>query len=174
MTRARRLLVAGVSLTLALIVFHAQIASAIVTRGDDALRAGDVTAAIRFYQRAMSFDHRSAVAADRVAFYLSVRHDRGSARRAMVVVTAALRAGAGDSALYADRAFAELQLHAWRDAELDFARAGAASHDARYEHFAAKLALRNADRAAAERYARLALIDDPSFGPARAFMRALR
>lgn len=174
MTRARRLLIAGISLTLALFVFHAQVASAIVTRGDDVLRTGDVAGAIRFYQRAISFDPRSAVAADRFAFYLSVQHDRESARRAVDVVTAALRAGASDSALYADRAFAELQLHAWRDAELDFAQAGAASHDARYEHFAARLALRLADRPAADRYARLALNDDPSFAPARAFMRALR
>jgi len=173
MSRPRRLLVAGCALAAAFVVFHAQLAGAVVTRADDALRAGDVDAAIRFYERAAQLDPHSAVAADRLAFHLALRHDRANALAAVTVATRALAADAAVPALYADRAFAELQLRAWRDAERDFDRAGTLAHDARYEHFAARMALRAGNADAARRYARLALADDPHFAPARALLRAL-
>ena len=119
-------------------------------------------------------DPRSAVAADRLAFQLALRHDADGARRAIAVATRALAAGAVEPSLFADRAFAELRLRRWRDAERDFARAGALARDARYEHFAARMALHVADREAARRYARLALTDDPAFAPALTLLRTLR
>jgi tetratricopeptide (TPR) repeat protein len=170
----RRFLIAGVSLTAALVLFHAQLAAAIVTRGDDALRAGDANAAMGFYARAARLDPGSSVAADRLAFYLALRHDRPSALQAIAVASEALAATHGDPSLFADRAFAELQLRNWRAAERDFAAAGLLGRDARYEHFAGRMALRNGDRRAAERYARLALSDDRRFAPARALLRTLR
>lgn len=172
-TRARRCTLAAAALTLAFALFHGQLAAAVVTRGDDALRAGDAAAALRFYARATQLDPASTVAADRLAFYLALSHRRAGARQAIAVASRAL-AARGDAALFADRAFAELQLQAWRDAERDFARAGRLAHDPRYEHFAARMALHSADRGAARGYARLALADDPSFAPARAMLRALR
>jgi tetratricopeptide (TPR) repeat protein len=172
-TRSRRLILAGASLGLALALFHAQLAAAVVTRADDALRAGDVDTAIRLYERAARLDPHSIVAADRLAFHLALRHDPAGARAAVVVATRALAANAGEPALFADRAFAELQLRAWRDAERDFDRAGALAHDPRYEHFAGRMALRAGDRDAAKRYAHRALADDPSFAPARALLRRL-
>ena len=174
MTRRRRVLVAAVALALAAVTFHAQLASAVVTRGDDVLRSGDVAGALRLYGRAMLIDPQSPIAADRMAFYLSMRHDRSSALRAIAVVSHAIATQTPDPTLLADRAFAELQLRSWRDAERDFARAGAAAHDARYEHFAARMALHVHDRRAARNFALLALADDPGFAPARAIMRALR
>ena len=138
------------------------------------MRNGDVDTALRLYDRAQRLDPRSAVAADRLAFHLALRHDRDSARRAIAVATGALTMGVLAPALFADRAFAELQLRRWRDAEHDFGRAGALAHDARYEHFAGRMALRSADRRAARRYALLALADDPRFVPARALLRSLR
>jgi tetratricopeptide (TPR) repeat protein len=174
MTRTRRLLVSAISLASAFALFHAQLAAAVVTRGDDALRAGDLEGAMRLYERAIALDPPSIVAADRLAFNLSMHHDREHAVRAIAVVTRALRNGAGDAGLLADRAFAELQLHEWRAAERDFARAGSIAHDARYEHFAARMALHAGDRRAALAYAQLALVSDPSFAPARAFIRTLR
>ena len=171
---ARRLTLAACALTLAFALFHGQLAAAVITRGDDALRAGDAASALRFYARATLLDPRSSVAADRLAFYLALNRRDAGAREAVAVVTRALRAGLEDPALLADRGFAELQLHAWRDAERDFARAGVLAHDARYEHFAARMALHRADRPAARGYARTALADDPAFAPARALLRALR
>jgi tetratricopeptide (TPR) repeat protein len=173
LSRRRRLFLASVALAAAFVLFHGQLAAAVVTRGDDAQRAGDVNGAIRFYDRATQIDPKSTVAADRLAFNLTLAHDRAGAQRAIAVASRAL-GGVQDPALYVDRAFAELQLRQWRDAERDFARAGALAHDARYEHFASRMALRSADHGAARRYARLALADDPSFAPARAMLRTLR
>lgn len=172
--RSRRVLLALAALGAAGVLFHAQLATAVVTRGDDALRTGDVQAAIRFYGRAAWLDPRSVVAADRLAFHLALRHDRLGAQRAVAVATTAIAAVAAEPALFADRAFAEVQLRRWRAAERDFARAGVLAHDARYEHFAGRMALRSADGAAARRYALLALADDPGFAPARALLRTLR
>lgn len=173
MPRVRRLAVAGTALAAAFGLFHGQLAAAVVTRGDDALRSGDLDTAIRFYDRASRLDPRSTVAADRLAFRLALQHDPANARAAVAIATRGLAASAGEPALFADRAFAELQLHAWREAERDFDRAGTLAHDARYEHFAGRMALRSGDRAAAKRYARRALADDPGFAPARALLRIL-
>jgi tetratricopeptide (TPR) repeat protein len=170
----RRILVAAISLFLALVIFHAQLAAAVVTRGDDALRAGDVATAMRFYARAEQLDPRSAVAADRLAFNLALRHDRTGARLAIVVASAALTREPDNGPVYADRAFAELELHDWRSAERDFAAAGALGGDARYDHFAARMALHRADRAHARRYVLRALALDPGFAPARALLRRLQ
>jgi tetratricopeptide (TPR) repeat protein len=145
-----------------------------VTRGDDALRSGDVNTAIRFYDRAARLDPASVVAADRLAFELALRHDRGAATQAIAVATQALARNASDPGLFADRGFAEVQLRRWRDAERDFSRAGSLAHDARYEHFAGRMALHSADRNAARRYALLALGDDPGFMPARSMLQTLR
>ena len=174
LTRSRRLGVAAVALGAAFVLFHGQLAAAVVTRGDDALRAGDVAAALRYYERATQLDPASAVAADRLAFHLALRHDRTGARQAIAVATRTLVAAGDDSALLADRAFAELALRRWHDAEGDFARAGALAHDARFHHFAGRMALRSGDRGGARRYAMLALADDPGFAPAHALLRSLR
>jgi tetratricopeptide (TPR) repeat protein len=165
---------AASALTAAFVLFHGQLAAAVVTRGDDALRSGDVTTAIRFYGRAARLDPASVVAADRLAFELALRHDRSGATQAIAVATRSLAQTGPDPALFADRAFAEVQLHRWHDAERDFSRAGSLAHDARYEHFAGRMALRRADRNAARRYARLAISDDPGFMPARSMLRTLR
>ena len=143
-----------------------------MTRGDDALRNGDAAAAVRAYTRAVRFDPRSTVASDRLAFFLALRHDRADAERAIAVATAGLESHAGAS-LYADRAFAEMQLRRWAAAGGDFARAGALARDARYDHLAGRMALRGGDRAAARRYAERAIAADPSFAPARALLRTL-
>ena len=50
MTRMRRLTLAAVALTATFTLLHGQLAAAVVTRGDDALRAGDVDGAIRLYR----------------------------------------------------------------------------------------------------------------------------
>lgn len=174
LTRTRRVCLASVALTAAFMLFHGQLAAAVVTRGDDALRAGDVEGAIRFYDRATRLDPHSVVAADRLAFHLALGHDRAGARQAIAVAGRALATAGPEPGLFADRAFAELQLRRWRDAEADFARAGALAHDARYEHFAGRMALRTSDLRAARRYERLALADAPGFAPARALLRSLR
>lgn len=169
----RRLVCAVTALALSAVFFHAQVAAAVVTRGDDLLRGGDPDAALRAYARALWIDPRAAIAADRLAFYLALRHDRADARRAVDIATRALQS-APQAALFADRAFAELQLGRWRAAERDFAEAGRDARDPRYFHFAARMALHRRDARAARADARGALAVDARFAPARALLGSLR
>jgi tetratricopeptide (TPR) repeat protein len=160
---SRRIAIAAVSLSIAGGLFHGQLASALVTRGDDAPRSG-----VRYYRRALAFDPHSNRAADRLAFYLAMRHAAGDAQAAIAVATAALAFVPGDAALLADRGLAEQRLGCWREAERDFGSAGASGRDARYDHLAGRLALRLGDAREARRFFSTALQHDPTFGPARA------
>jgi tetratricopeptide (TPR) repeat protein len=165
---SRRIAIAAVSLSIAGGLFHSQLASALVTRGDDALRSGDRTAGVRYYRRALAFDPHSNRAADRLAFYLAMRHGAGDAQAAIDVATRALACVPGDAALLADRGLAEQRLGRWREAERDFGSAGASGRDARYDHLAGRLALRLGHAREARRFFSTALQHDPTFGPARA------
>lgn len=174
LSRSRRVGATGIALFLAFMLFRGQLAAAVVTRGDDVLRSGDVDGAMRLYARALQLDKSSGVAADRLAFRLALSHRASDARNAVEVVGAALEARPATPALLADRAFAELRLNALPAAERDFARAGDLGRDARYEHFASRIALRRGDRAAARAFARRALGWDRTFNPARALLGQLR
>jgi tetratricopeptide (TPR) repeat protein len=169
----RRAAIAAVSLALGAVLFHGSVASALVTRGDDLLRAGDLDGAIRSYVRAGRLDPRLASAADRLAFVLTMRRARGDAGRALDAADAALRFAPHDPALLADRALAGMRLARWRAAERDFAEASRAARDPRYAHFAAHMALRAGDRVAARRHLRDALRIDARYAPARAALGRL-
>ncbi len=171
--RARRLLCAAISLALAAVLFRAAMAEALVTRGDDALRAGDATTALRAYARALRIDPQITIAADRLAFFLALQHDRVHAARAVAVASDALRVDATPE-LYADRGFAEMQLRRWRAAAADFEAAGRVTPDARYDHLAARMRLRTGDRAGARVDALRAIAADPAFAPAHALVQRLR
>jgi tetratricopeptide (TPR) repeat protein len=171
LSRTRRVVVALVSLGLAAVLFRGEIAASLVTRGDDLLRAGDVDGAVRAYGRAVRLDARSAVAADRLAFFLLVRRADGDAARAYVVAGDALRVVPDDPALLADRGFAAQRLARWHDAERDFLRAAHLARDPRYAHLAARDAARRGDTRRARADLRFALALDPRYAPARALLR---
>jgi tetratricopeptide (TPR) repeat protein len=169
----RRIAVAGFSLVCAAMLFRGDVASALVTRGDDVLRAGDVDGAVRAYTRAARLDPRSAVAADRLAFFLLVRRSAGDATRAHAVADAALAAVPNEPALLADRGYAAQRLGRWREAERDFASAARYARDPRYAHLAARMALRVNDRAASREHLRAALALDTKYAPARVLLARL-
>jgi len=129
---ARRVVCAALALVAAAILFRGPLATAVVTRGDEALRAGDGATALRSYRKALALDPGSTLAADRLAFELALVHRRSAAAEAITVATAALQRHPSDPALLTDRAFAELQLHDARAARADFARAGVLARDSRY------------------------------------------
>jgi tetratricopeptide (TPR) repeat protein len=169
--RGRRCLLAAVSLLFAAALFRTHVASALVTRGDDLLRDGNVDGAVRSYARARRLDARSAVAADRLAFYLVLRGRDGDAARAYRVAGDALLFSPRDPQLLADRGFAAERLARWRAAESSFAAAGSAAHDPRYLHLAARMAERAHDAFTFRRDLRDALAFDASYAPARAALR---
>lgn len=172
-SRRRRAVIALTALLGAACLFHANLASALVTRGDDLLRAGNVDEAVRAYGRAVRLDASSAVAADRLAFFLLVRRRPGDAAAARVTAMRALRAAPHDPSLLADSAFAAQRLGRWREAEAAFSKAASAARDPRYAHLAARMAQHAHDAASTRRHLKDALALDRHYAPARALLARL-
>jgi len=173
LSRRRRVGLALVALAASGVLFRGNIASALVTRGDEFLAAGDAEGAVRMYDRALRIDRSAAAAADRLAFTLLVRRRPGDAARAYAVAVAGLQAAPQDPELLVDRGFAARRLHRWRDAEQAFLRAALLAHDPRWAHLAAQTAARNGDRSAQRTHLETALALDPHYVPARALLGRL-
>jgi tetratricopeptide (TPR) repeat protein len=170
----RRAAIAVAALALSAVLFRGQIASALVTRGDDLLRAGDADGAVRAFARAAFLDPAPAVPADRLAFVLLLRRAPGDAARALDAAGAALRIAPNDAALLADRALAAARLARWRSAERDFALAARIARDPRDAHLAAHMARRAGDHAAERAHLRDALALDAAYAPARSRLAGMR
>ncbi|HEY8296751.1 MAG TPA: tetratricopeptide repeat protein [Candidatus Baltobacteraceae bacterium] len=171
MTRARRFLVAAASLSVAALLFRAQLGAALVVRGDDFLYRSDARQARTYYARALRFDPDSESAADRYVFFgLQVR-THASLDAAIGVASAYLRRHPDDGAILADRALAYLIERRYDKAEPDFERAARASRDPRYFTFAGWAALRAGRESVARDLFDRALTIDPRFRPARYALR---
>ncbi|MGZ3499201.1 MAG: tetratricopeptide repeat protein [Vulcanimicrobiaceae bacterium] len=171
MRRGRRFVLAAISLMLAAMLFHKQLAEALVSRGDDFLYRGDAVTARTYYARALDVDHTSQSAADRFVFFSLQQRTVRSLELGVVVATQYLERVPRDATILEDRALCYQLQKRFRLAEMDFERAAQLTKDARYYTFAGWAAKRDGKNAAAIRLWVAALRVDPHFWPAR---RALR
>jgi tetratricopeptide (TPR) repeat protein len=167
----RRFAVALVSLLLCALLFHGQIADALVTRGDSFLQAGRPARAERYYRRALWWDSRSNVAADRFAFVGFELRTRAALDAAIEIAGDALARTPSEEPLLLDRALCLQAEGRYREARADFARAAVIRSDPQLLHLAGWAALRSGDARAARRYWQGALRIDPSFTPAALALR---
>lgn len=171
MTRGRRFVLAVTSLLLAAPLFHAQLADALVTRGDEFLYRGNTSAAKDYYARALGVDGTSEAAADRFVFFSVQNRTERSLKAAITVASRYLSRVPSDAPLLEDRAMCYQYERRYDLARADFERAARLTHDPRYYTFAGWAAKRSGKRAAAVKLWLAALHVDPHFLPAR---RALR
>jgi tetratricopeptide (TPR) repeat protein len=164
------LIIAAVSLSVSVYLLHAQLASALVTRGDDLAYMGDVGAARVMYGRALAFDPGDATAADRFVFSSILSHRQVELGEGASVATRFLDRDPSNATVRMDRALCYERLHDdWR-AIADFRIVGRRTKDGRALTFAALLLARHHDFEGA----RIALHDairlDPAFRLARTML----
>jgi tetratricopeptide (TPR) repeat protein len=129
-------------------LLRSSLSSAMVTRGDGLLYAGDGRA-VAMYRRALFIDPRNDVAADRYAFAALLAHDPLQIEDGIRVATESLSARPHNTVLRMDRALCLQRIGRFREAEVDFERVGLENHDVQALAFAAADArkLRRFDRA---------------------------
>ncbi|HEY8314822.1 MAG TPA: hypothetical protein VIG51_11740 [Candidatus Baltobacteraceae bacterium] len=167
MTRARRFLVAALSLLLAATLFRAQLASSLVVRGDEFLYRNDISGAATYYRRAIRIDGDFADAADRLAFLAMQKRTQAALAAAVAATTVYLGQHGDDPRILADRAMCYQIEKRYRKAEPDFERAAWLLRDPRYFTFAGWAAARSGSRTRARKLWVAALRIDPRFLPAR-------
>lgn len=128
---ARRIGAVLLGLGLSALLFRAQLASGLVTRGDDMLAGGELERARVYYRRALVFDPLSPTATERLTFAGLLTRTHEALAECVAVATRALARGPIAEALRVDRALCRNALGEYRAAASDFA-ALAAAGDARY------------------------------------------
>lgn len=163
----RRLLLAAIAIAASTMLFRAQIASALVSRGDEFLYRGQLTSARFYYARALWVDQSSAVAADRFAFFGMEQRTPKALAESIQATSRFLQLDGANVNVLLDRALCYQVLHQYDKATADFMRAAQVSRDPRYFTFAGWAALRSGRRAKARALWVAALRSNPLFLPAR-------
>ena len=163
----RRLLVAVVALACAGTLFRGQLASGLVSRGDEFLQSGALLRAQVYYARALRFDRNSPTAAERFAFAGLMLKTPSALRAAVAVASDALALQPGDQALRNDRALCLDALGDYGAARRDFEELAKRTGDARYYEFAAQAARRSGEIPAAARLFAHVIALNPNFAAAR-------
>jgi tetratricopeptide (TPR) repeat protein len=164
----RRLSVAAFALTLAAGLFRAQLAEALVVRGDDFLIQNRYGSASERYARALWFDSGSQSAADRYIFVALERRTPRELRMAIEIADVYLSKQPSDPVILFDRALCYLILRQYRFALLDFERTAGITRDPQIFVFAGWAARRAGRRNEAIGLWRAALRFRPGYLPARA------
>jgi tetratricopeptide (TPR) repeat protein len=100
----RRLLIPLVSIPLAGLLFHAQLADGLVIRGDNEFQSGNAVAASKFYNRARWFDRDSSAAAERITTLGIMSRSASFIHDAMRVADDELTRKPGDTIVRQNRA----------------------------------------------------------------------
>lgn len=166
LTPIRRAIVAAFALAAAATLFRAQLADALVVRGDDLLYRGAGAEARTHYARALVLDPQSAVAADRYVFATMELHTPRALGEALSAASAYLRRHPDEVNVLADRAMCYLLARRYAAAGRDFERAGEISAQPRYFVFAGWAARRAREYRSARRLWRAALRIDSRYAPA--------
>jgi tetratricopeptide (TPR) repeat protein len=138
----RRFSMAFLALCISGFLFRGALATALVTRGDDFFQKGRVERARMYYARALFFDSRATLAADRYAFSALEMRTPEALRSSIRVATAALAYAPSDAALLEDRGLLYLIERRYRQAREDLLRAAAITGDPRWRRLAAQAAQR--------------------------------
>lgn len=168
----RRIALVSIAIGSAAVVSHTSISTMLVERGDVEMLAGSPRASA-LYRRALWFDERNIVAADRLVFAAVLSHRRPQLLDGMRIADRFLSRDPANATLMMDRALCEQLLHRYGAAASDFAAVGASMHDARALLFAADDNARLKKKAPAFSELALALHFDGRFIPARYAMRRL-
>ena len=162
----RRSSVVFVALCASTLILHAQLADALVVRGDELAARGMLPRAEAMYERAIFLDPRSSVSVDRLLFAAILSHRGDRLRNAISRSSTYLRNVPTDDTVRMDRALALQMDGRLTQAECEFQRVGVERRDARALLFAGLDELRGGKRAAAHRLFAMAHRIDPSFAPA--------
>lgn len=163
----RRVGLIMIALVLSSVLLRSQLASALVTRGDDLVFWGNERAAVAKYELALRIDPNSSTAADRFAFAAIRMHHPVLLRQAVRFIDIPLARHPSDPILELDRALCLHALGSYSEAAAAFFAVGLRTHDARALMFAA-LDLERIHRGAEARaLLRSAVAFDPGFMPAR-------
>ena len=169
----RRIVVALVAVMIAALLFRPQIASALVSRGDEFLARGNAGAARVYYRRAMLVDGESPTAVDRFVFFGTMSRERAVLQQAIAAASAYLSAHAADAVLLEDRALCYQRTGRFEEAASDFEAAARVTGSGRDFTFAGWAAFRSGHSARARRLWLEALRRSPAYGPAMSALRKL-
>ncbi len=131
-----RVVLAILSLAIGLLLFHAQVADALVVRGDDLLVQNAYEGAGQRYLRALRFDSGSAVAIDRLTFVALQQRSPEAFRSVADRASDYLRAHPAEPIVLFDRALCYLKQGNYRSAYLDFSHAARLTQDPEQYTFA--------------------------------------
>lgn len=174
MSRMRRFATALLALSLSAAILHAQIADALVLRGDALLYRHQMQHAKELYRRALLFDASSPAGADRFVFVAMQQRTLRSLAEAIDVATQYLRRQPSNVTIRGDRALCYLIEHRYARALTDFENLARAGHDPRSAVFAGWSALHAGERALAFVWWKRALRWAPSYRPALDALEAQR
>jgi tetratricopeptide (TPR) repeat protein len=136
----RRWIVATISLSIALLLFHGYVARALWTRGDEFLRRGNPAAAEPYYRRAIAIDANCEEAVDRLLFAALELRKEPDLHLAIVAGDRYLNRHPDAADVRLDRAMVLLAAHRSHAAVTDFRWLAVHAHDARFEKLASRAA----------------------------------